>query len=203
MARDELTRMRAELGRFADLPDPEWDYLCSLLYRRDIGKGEYFLREGEPPEHIAFIEQGLFRVFMTTEGGEERTLVFRAEGRLLAGYSPFLTHGISQYSIQALETGVIFDMGLERFVALIARHSCWERLSSGYAQMLFVEKERREREFLSEDAEGRYRRFLENYPGLESRLAQYQIASYLGITPVALSRIRGRRWPRPGPGGEK
>jgi CRP-like cAMP-binding protein len=203
MERDELNKMREELGRFVELPDSEWDYLCSLLSRRDIGKGEYFLREGESPEHIAFIEEGLFRVFLTTEGGEERTLVFRAEGRLLAGYSPFLAHGFSQYSIQALERGVLFDMGLGRFEALIARHPCWERLSSGYAQMLFVEKERRECEFLSEDAEGRYRRFLENYPGLDSRLAQYQIASYLGITPVALSRIRGRRGPQRGSGDAK
>jgi len=83
-------------------------------------------------------------------------------------------------------------MTLEESLALRDRYLCWQEVAARYAEMLFAEKERREREFLSDDAATRYRTFLADSPDLESRLPQYFIASYLGITPVALSRIRGR-----------
>lgn len=59
-------------------------------------------------------------------------------------------------------------------------------------EQLYIKKETREAEFLLDDAETRYQRFQSSYPGLEERLTQYHVASYLGITPVALSRIRNR-----------
>ena len=66
----------------------------------------------------------------------------------------------------------------------------WERLGRLLTEQLYIKKEQREAEFLLDDAPTRYRNFQKQYPGLEDRLPQYHVASYLGITPVALSRIR-------------
>ena len=65
-----------------------------------------------------------------------------------------------------------------------------QSMSGKYAELLYLEKEKREIEFLKEDAESRYNNFINKHPTFENRISQYNIASYLGITPVTLSRIR-------------
>ena len=73
---------------------------------------------------------------------------------------------------------------------LYERHACWERLGRKNAENLALVKESREKELLLDSLEIRYRRFLKEFPGLADRIPQYHIASYLGVTDVALSRIR-------------
>jgi hypothetical protein len=79
---------------------------------------------------------------------------------------------------------------LASIVELFNQHHCWEKLGRILAEQLYIKKETREAEFLLDDAETRYFNFQKQYPGLEERIAQYHVASYLGITPVMLSRIR-------------
>jgi CRP-like cAMP-binding protein len=98
----------------------------------------------------------------------------------------------ARFSIQALEESHLLVCNLQPVVELFDQHRCWERLGRKLAEQLYIKKETREAEFLLDDAETRYNNFQRAYPGLEHRLAQYHVASYLGITPVALSRIRRR-----------
>ncbi len=79
---------------------------------------------------------------------------------------------------------------LKEVVHLFKQSQYWEKLGRILAEQLFVKKETREASFLLDNAEARYIRFLKDYPNLEDRITQYHIASYLGITPVMLSRIR-------------
>jgi len=78
---------------------------------------------------------------------------------------------------------------------LYDRHPVWERIGRIKAERLAIQKEFREKEFLLDTAETRYRRFLKEFPDLTDRIPQYYIASYLGITDVALSRIRKKMKP--------
>jgi CRP-like cAMP-binding protein len=94
------------------------------------------------------------------------------------------------FFIQALErteTIVLPNRVLNEFYD---RHPCWERIGRRNAENLALFKEMREKEFLLDSLETRYRRFLKDYPSLTDRIPQYHIASYLGVTDVALSRIR-------------
>lgn len=74
----------------------------------------------------------------------------------------------------------------------MAESSCWRDVTRKYVEDLFIEKEQRERELFSLDVTTRYLNFKKRYPDVEGRVSQYHIASYLGITPQALSRIRKR-----------
>jgi CRP-like cAMP-binding protein len=177
------------LSSFADIPEAEWTKAIAKFRHLAIPKEGYFIRPGEKPDKLAFIVKGLFRVCFTTEEAEERILVFREEGRLLSGFSSILSSGTSWFGIQALEDSDLLCMDIEGS-DLTDRTECWQQVYARYVEMLFVEKEGREREFLSDSAEKRYRAFRERFPDIERRVAQYHIASYLGITPVALSRIR-------------
>jgi CRP-like cAMP-binding protein len=98
--------------------------------------------------------------------------------------------GPAGFDIQALEDTETLCLPFEVSDALVARHPAWERLRRLAMERLFLEKEQREKDFLTLDATARYQAFLEREPGLASRVALHHVASYLGMTPVALSRIR-------------
>ncbi|WPP52409.1 Crp/Fnr family transcriptional regulator [Catalinimonas niigatensis] len=89
-----------------------------------------------------------------------------------------------------MEDAEILVIDYEAWQNLHAQHRCWSDFLVAVLEKGFITKERREREFLLFDAEKRYTLFLERYPGLDQRIKQHLIASYLGITSVALSRIR-------------
>jgi CRP-like cAMP-binding protein len=185
-----LASMRATLGSFAEIPDEEWEKAILHLRHLHLKKNEYFIRAGSVPDKMAYIVFGIFRVFFVTESGGEKVLVIRAEGRMLSAFSAILEHTDSWYDIQALEDSDLLYMPLDQYTKGLQGHPCWQAINAKYTQMLFVEKERRESEFLSDNAETRYKKFRERFPGVEDRIRHYHIASYLGMTPVALSRIR-------------
>lgn len=179
-----------ELRRYSPIPLEEFERLKPFQRLVRVKKNEYFIRAGEKPDRLGYILSGMFRVFYVTEEGEERTLVFRAENRFLSAFSAFLEKKESWYSIQAIEDSIVSCISLETYENLMNGHPCWRELSKKYIEELFIEKEIRERQFLSEDAATRYLNFKKSYPGYEERLPQYYIASYLGITPETLSRVK-------------
>ena len=130
-------------------------------------------------------------MFCITESGDEKTLAFRTKGQFLAAYSPFVEKRDSWYSIQALVAAELLYLTLDDLNGLTSGHPCWERVAKEYMVRLFIEKEDRERSFLVEDAKTRYLSFIKKFPDLERLIPQFHIASYLGVSPVSLSRIRG------------
>jgi CRP-like cAMP-binding protein len=184
-----LSNFLATLRGFTDIPDADWEAAQSRFTHLRIPKDGFFLKAGDAPDKLAFIASGVFRVFFVTESGDERIMVFREEGRLISAFSPFLTDRRAWFSIQALEDADLVCVALDGG-SIAGSAECWKVVYAKYVELLFLEKETREREFLSDDAETRYRNFRAKYPGLENRIAQYHVASYLGITPVALSRIK-------------
>jgi CRP-like cAMP-binding protein len=185
-----LTIVRDALSSFSEIPDAEWGKAVVNLKHLHLKKNAYFIQTGSVPDKMACIVSGIFRVFYVTESGEEKILAFREEGRMLSAFSAILTQTPSWYDIQALEDSDLLYIGLDQYADGLQRHPCWQEISAKYVQMLFVEKERRESEFLSDNAETRYQKFINRFPGVAVRIRQYHIASYLGMTPVALSRIR-------------
>ena len=187
-----LDMVYSVLSNFAEIPPEEWEKGISKGRYLHLKKNEYFVKEGSIPDKMAFIVSGIFRVFYITEAGEEKILVFRAEGRLLSAFSAFLENQSSWFNIQALEDADLLYIGLDDYKKFLSSNNCWQIISAKYMEMIFIEKEKREREFLSDDAETRYRNFIIKYPNIENRIHQYHVASYLGITPVTLSRIRNK-----------
>jgi len=172
------------------VPENEWNKLIKNLQALHVGKNEYFIKTGDVPDKMAFIYRGIFRVFYLSESGNENTLVFRDEGRPLSAYSSFLENTGSRHCFQALEDSILLYISFNNWIELLSGHPCWQAIYAKYLQILFIEKENRETEFLSNDAETRYITFVNKYPQIAERVPYYHIASYLGITPEALSRVR-------------
>jgi CRP-like cAMP-binding protein len=185
-----LNKMRRELSRYCFIPDKEWNEVAKVAKLIRLKKRQHFVKIGDIPDKMGFISSGILGVFYITEQGDERILSFRGENQLVAALGPFLEGQPSWYGIRALAESVLLCVDLKELYQMMSDHSCWNTVGRKYLEDLFVQKDKRVREFLSEDATARYLSFKRNNPGLEARISQYHIASYLGITPVALSRIR-------------
>lgn len=182
--------LHSVLARYAKIPDRELKKLGTRLRTQSLKKGDLFLRQGDDQSRLALIHSGVFRVYCIDESGNEKTLAFRVSGQFLAAYSPFITGQTTWYSIQALTDAEIIYFEFDDYTKLADSDPCWNTLEKNYIVELFIEKEDRERAFLLEDATTRYIEFKKKYPDIEKTTSQYYIASYLGITPVSLSRIR-------------
>jgi len=111
----------------------------------------------------------------------------------LGSYATILTGRPTHVNIEAIEDSVVLQFSYSELSKRYERHIGWERLGRKIAERHYISRERREHDFLACNAAQRYETFLEEFPGLEARISQTNIASYLGITPETLSRILKKR----------
>ncbi|MEM6802891.1 MAG: Crp/Fnr family transcriptional regulator [Bacteroidota bacterium] len=178
------------LKSVAPLPDHEIEKFLDLGSAKSLEEGEYFIRAGEIPKKIAWVEKGLFRYVYINEEGKEFTKSLFLEHKILSSYSSMILGIPSYFYIEALEASNILSFDFEQWEELRKGHPAWTKFLLVLVQEGFITKEKRERELLLLDAEQRYRIFLQEFPGLDKRIKQSIIASYLGISPESLSRIR-------------
>ena len=178
------------INAISDVPSEEMVKLCRIAVPEKIQKGNAFILEGDLPRKFAFVGNGLFRYYYVTEKGTEFTKGFFPEGSFITSYTAMIKRRPSYYTVQALEDSDVLVIDYTRWQKLYEGSTCWMNFLFALVEKGYMKKEARERELLVLDAEERYRAFLREYPALEKRVKQHMIASYLGITPVALSRIR-------------
>lgn len=152
--------------------------------------GEYYLRAGTQPKSIAFLISGLFRYVYINDKGIEYTKGIFNEGSFLVSYSAMVSETSSHFYIEALENAEILVIPYIELKKLMDSDVFWIKFVLSMVEKGFVIKEKRERELLLLDAESRYLIFLEEYPTIEKRVKQIIVASYLGIHPESLSRIK-------------
>jgi CRP-like cAMP-binding protein len=187
--------------RFASLvplPAGEWEKAEALAREQVLAKRELFLQPGEPADRFGVVLQGVFRAVRASARGGESIKAFRAEGELIGAYAEMLQRVPSMTAIEALEPSRVLVFQARDFRELEQGHVCWERLARRVAEHHFIIKERREQEFLDLSAEERLVRFWAEHPHLAGRVPQRDVAAYLGITEVTLSRIMSRRRKREG-----
>ncbi|MFC4304346.1 Crp/Fnr family transcriptional regulator [Cohnella boryungensis] len=188
----EIELLLSAFEQLVEIPPKEREFFRALVESRIVPSQSHFVRAGELTADIGFCLSGLFRLYYTTSDGAEYNKSFCGQNEFVASYSSLLMKEPAYFSIQALMDSQLLVVRFRDFEALFDRHVCWEKLGRKIAERMFISKERRERELLMLSAEERYRLFLGRYKHLEHRVPQYHIAAYLGITPVALSRIRRR-----------
>jgi CRP-like cAMP-binding protein len=175
------------------VPRAQWEKAEALGKERAFEEGEHFLRAEDPADRFGLVIEGVFRAYRVSPGGEESIKAFRAEGEMIGAYAEMLQGIPSLTFIQALEDARALVFRTVDMQELEAGHPSWSAVARRVAEHQFILKERREQEFLDLSAEDRLVRFQAENPHLEGRLAQRDIAAYLGITAVALSRIVSRR----------
>ncbi|WP_052732992.1 Crp/Fnr family transcriptional regulator [Hymenobacter terrenus] len=173
----------------AAVPAAEWDFLATRLRIQTLAKQELWLPAGQVDRQLAFVETGVLRSFLTTDEREITNDFFLA-GSVAAAFTSFLTQAPSAWTVQALAPCQLATISYELLQTLYARHSCWLHWGRQLLEAQFLHKCRRETAFLRASAAERYHTLCQQYPTLEQQVAQYHIASYLGIKPETLSRLR-------------
>lgn len=183
----------ASARRFHPLSDADIDAALGQCVVRQLARGEYLLRAGEQASAMAFVTAGLVREFFMLPDGTERTKAFVQAGEGTGSLADLLSGEPSNAYIVAEEPTRLLTLRFELYLALIENSSGWSMLYRRFVEAMFVVKATREYELIGLDAAARYERFAQRYPGLETRVQARHVASYLGITPVHLSRLRRRR----------
>ena len=173
-----------------NISNQELNSILSIANVREFDEGQCFIRIGEVPNKIAFLVRGLFRYYYIDTKGNEFTKGFITEGSIISSYSAMIQNDRSHFAIEALEDSIVLVMEYRKFKAQFKDKANWYKLMLHFVERGFCIKEKREREFLLLTATQRYESFLTTYPDLADRIQQHLIASYIGVTPVSLSRIK-------------
>ena len=162
-----------------------------LFVQKRYKKGDHLLAEGEICRHIFFIESGLVRYYLNKDG-EERTSYFNKEGEFVCLYTSFLPQTPSTTNIQALEDCSVWMISFEGIQHFYKEVEHGERFGRMALETVFLSAIAQIASFYTDTPEMRYQQFLLDYPAIVQRIPQYHIASYVGVKPQSLSRIRKR-----------
>ncbi|WP_413671069.1 Crp/Fnr family transcriptional regulator [Mucilaginibacter sp. Mucisp86] len=172
------------------LDSEEQEQILALLQRKNVTRRTVLVRPGQTERHIYFVDQGCLRMYHTDENGQEHNLCFYPENCWACDNVSFFKAKPATHTIQALEDSALWYFTLPDLEELFVRVPKLERFFRILIQNGFDMFQRRVTSNLSLSAEQRYLEFRRHYPGLEQRINQKLIASYLGITAVFLSMMR-------------
>jgi len=182
--------LRNLLERMCNIDDNDWQKLVANSSFKTFKKQETLLDANEESGHLWFIFQGLVRNFYTTLEGKEYNKSFIPAPSLCGSMTEIVTGKPSRFSIDALEDTTAIAISIDWFKGMKNTNNAFKTLALVLAEQLALKKEQREAELLLDDATTRYQNFLSQHPHLKGRIPAYHVASYLGITEVALSRIK-------------
>jgi CRP-like cAMP-binding protein len=169
-------------------------HLLTQVKSIHVAKGSILQRHGDDQKHAYFVKSGLIRSFATDEKGKEHIYMFAPEGWIISDIQSTAMQQPAVLTIDALEDSEIDVIRADIFEELVNTHmGSHPDFASLEVQRLLrriAVLQKRVLLLLSASATERYQEFIATYPNLQQRLSQRQIASYLGITPEALSRLR-------------
>jgi CRP-like cAMP-binding protein len=169
----------------------EVDIVTSLFKQKSYKKGDYFLKEGQICKQVGFVAKGLLRYYINHDG-EEKIYDFSQENEYVCNYESFLPQLPSSKNIQALEDSEVFVISHADLQLFYANVHGGERFGRIAIEAVFVKLLQGISSLYTETPELRYERFLKNHADLQQRISQYHIASFVGVKPQSLSRIRKR-----------
>ena len=172
------------------MPENYISALFQIGEEKTIPQNDNYIEAGSIPRKFALVISGLFRYVYLDSKGKEFTKGLIPEHRFISSYSAMITQTPSWFYVEALEDSTIFEINYDKWLDLRKEDPYWDRFLLKMVEFGFMVKEKRERELLLLDAETRYQNFRKDFPGMENRIKQHIIASFLGIKPESLSRIR-------------
>jgi CRP-like cAMP-binding protein len=173
------------------LSTAEQDIVRSLFKAKHYKKGDFFLADGQVCKHAGFITKGLIRYYINHDG-EEKTYEFGQENNFVCNYESFLPQTPSTKIIQALEDCEMLQISYTDLQQFYQSVQGGERFGRLVIEQVFIGLLQALGSLYTDTPENRYKRLLKEHPDLLQRVSQYHIASYVGVKPQSLSRIRKR-----------
>jgi CRP-like cAMP-binding protein len=185
-----------KLKNLLEIESVAFDEFYSLLKFAEIKKNDFALIEGDTCLFIGLIEEGALRTFYVNEKGEDVSFLFHINENIediaFTDYESFLLGSKSKLNIQALENSKVYFINKVDWDNLCNKDSYWQYFSKRMTEKIYLSAKKRVEDLLYYSPENRYLKLLKDNPLIFQKFPQKYIASYLGITPQSLSRIRKR-----------
>lgn len=185
-----LEKLFAHFDDYLPLGEMEKDDLAKRVVERRIKRRQLILQNGDICQYYTFILEGCVRMYYTDEKGKEHNIQFASENEWISDIGSLHNQVPSRMSIEAVEPTHVLQIARKDLWYLYTSYHVIDHNFRVIVENNFIEMQNRVLQNISSTAYERYASFLEQYPQLSSRLPNIQIASYLGITPEFLSKIK-------------
>jgi len=175
------------------LTDQEFESFAALFVKKNVKKKELLIEEGKKNDRVYFIEKGLVYSYKTLHDGNTQVIQFAKENYWVTDLFSFFNSSVSLFTIEAIEDCNMLSISRQQFDEICLQNGKIETFFRLTIQAAYANTLQRLSDVYSEDAESKYNHFLTNNTQLAQRVPQYLIASYLGILPSSLSRIRNKK----------
>lgn len=186
-----MEKIRQLFEQQVSMNDGNWEIFASKLERQAFPAKTAILPTGKVENYLSFIESGIIRYFIP-RGEQDLTFGFSFAGEFICAYDAFLTRKPSDYTIETLAPTVLWRISYDDLQVVYQESSVGNTIGRYAAEGLYLKKAKRELALLQDTAEERYLKLFAERPELIRQIPLKYIASYIGITPQALSRIRKR-----------
>ena len=183
--REYINRVTSSL-----ISDEEFRFFEEVFSPKQVKKKQFLLHEGSICKYMAFIAKGAMRQYLTDEKGTEQIVRFGIEGWWMSDRESFVSLTPSKYTIDAVEDCDLLVTTYEKITRLKARSPLFVKLGQILDEKSYIASQRRIEATISYTAEEKFLYLMENNPEFLPRFPQNMLASYLGLTPETLSRVR-------------
>jgi len=177
-------------SNYLPLDNSEILELESKLIEKKVKRRQFILQEGDVCRHYTFVVNGCFKMYKVDNKGVEHNLQFSIENGWIADIGSFYSNKPSELYIEALEQSTILQIAKPDLLYLYSQYPKFDRNFRVLIENAFISLQKRVLQNISSTAEERYLDFLKSYPNLFNRISNVQIASFIGVTPEFLSKIR-------------
>jgi CRP/FNR family transcriptional regulator, anaerobic regulatory protein len=188
-----MNKIVAHFDKYLPLNEAEIVAISSRMVERKVKRKQYILQEGDICKYFTYVVEGCFKMYGIDNSGAEHNLVFAAEDDWISDIGSLHKEKPSKLFIEAIEPSVVLQLSKGDLWYLYTNFPKFDRNFRVIIEDKYIELQNRLLQAFSSSVHERYENFLEQYPNLASRLPNTQIASYLGITPEFLSKIRNNR----------
>ena len=185
-----MEQIRQVMKSMISISEEELNEFLSKAITKTFKRHEIISRPNAVPNEIYFINKGLIRVLITDNEGTEHTIHFALENQFIADYSHFIQKQPSLYSLQAVEETEVIVLPRSAIEWGYKHLREGQKMGRLIAEFYFIYQDDRIKNLYARTPKQRYDSITEVFPNIHNRVPQHMIASYLGITPVHLSRLK-------------
>ncbi len=186
-----LESLKKTLDSYYPISELTWNEFKKISTIREIKKNSFAFDIYDEVDEISFVYKGLFRTYSTNEYGEEYTKNFFWETRFYGPMVSLLSNSPITSCVQALENSIVIDINHTEYRKILKDFEDLKMFHILYLEKHWIlQKDHNTYALVLEDAQVRYKRFLKEFEHILPRLSQHHVASYLGISPTHLSRIK-------------
>jgi CRP-like cAMP-binding protein len=187
-----LNNLFDKLSKWVTLTEAEKAIFGQHVTVKKLRKHQYFLQEGETCRSVAFVSKGMLRSYLVDEKNNEHIIQFAPEGWFISDISSFINEDKSDLNIDAVEDSELILISKTAHVYLEAAVPEFYKFNYTQYRGAYISLQKRLIDMFTLSIDERYTKLLSIYPDITQRVPQHMIASYLGLTPETLSRVRKR-----------